>query len=124
MSVRNIMLTTSERFFAVFALIAFVAIAGLGLWLTQDRFSGTLDADTAVDLHNIATIRSLGEQAIQITDKDGRHARVELDAACPGIESSKTLSLVTLDLKNIDQFSGLVVNGHVCSFRRAPPQQA
>ncbi len=74
-----------------------------------------------VDLTRIVSFTDVDSRTFDVVDDAGRHYRMAFTEACPGLAQAKTFSLVTEDYRDLDRFTGIAVNGRVCTFRDFSP---
>jgi len=74
-----------------------------------------------VDLTRIESFSPIGSQTLDIRDQAGRHYRMAFTRPCPGLEEAKSFSLATEDFRDLDRFTGIVLNGRLCTFKDFSP---
>ncbi len=75
-----------------------------------------------VDLRSIASFSPVDERTFDVVDEAGKHYRMEFTEACPGLSGAKTFSLVTENYRDLDKFTGIVLDGRVCTFKDFSPR--
>lgn len=74
-----------------------------------------------VELNQIASFAHVDARTIDVMDTTGRHFRMEFTAACPGLSDATMFSLVTENYRDLDKFTGIVLDGRVCTFKDFSP---
>jgi hypothetical protein len=75
-----------------------------------------------VDLTRIAGFRYVDERTIEVTDTRGRDFRIQFTDNCPGLKDASDFSLVTESYHDLDRFTGIAVQGRICTFNDFAPQ--
>ena len=118
----------SSRAFGAVASVAIVTAVIFGFRLADARVLASagppaMDALVqSVDLTQIAKFRDLDDRTLDVTDDRGRHFRMELTAECPGLTGATDFALVTESYRNLDRFTGIAVEGHICTFKDFAPR--
>lgn len=71
----------------------------------------------SVDLAHIDGFRYINDHLLDVADEHGKHFKMELTEDCPDLAKARDFSLVTDGYRDMDRFTGIAVNGHVCTFR-------
>lgn len=69
-----------------------------------------------LDLTRIAGFRYIDDRTIEVTDSGGRDFRVQFTENCPELKDAKDFSLVTESFRDLDRFTGIALNGRICTF--------
>lgn len=111
----------------IVAAVGALGVAGsilLGLAVLQAREANAVvhmaAMDTlsqGIDLNRIASFKYVDEKNLVVTDENGAEYRMEFVGACPGLKSARDFSLATESFRDLDKFSGIVLDGHYCAFR-------
>jgi hypothetical protein len=75
-----------------------------------------------VDLTRIAGFRYVDDRTIEVTDTLGRDFRVEFTDSCPGLKDAKDFALVTESYRDLDRFTGIALQGRICTFNDFAPR--
>ncbi|HSD74887.1 MAG TPA: DUF6491 family protein [Steroidobacteraceae bacterium] len=75
-----------------------------------------------VDLTRIAGFRYVDDRTIEVTDARGRDFRVEFTEDCPGLKDANDFSLVTESYRDLDRFTGIALQGRICTFNDFAPR--
>jgi len=76
----------------------------------------------AVDLNRIARFRYVNDTMFEVTDESGKKYSMEFTEACPGLKNAKDFSLVTESYRDMDRFTGIGLNGRICTFKDFSPK--
>jgi hypothetical protein len=76
----------------------------------------------AVDLNHIASFRYVADNVIEVTDESGKKYNMEFTEPCPGLKGATDFSLVTEGYRDMDRFTGVAVQGQVCTFKDFSPR--
>jgi Family of unknown function (DUF6491) len=76
----------------------------------------------AVDLNRIAGFRYVNDTMLEVTDGSGKKYNMEFTEACPGLKDAKNFSLVTESYRDMDRFTGIGLDGRICTFKDFSPQ--
>lgn len=121
------MLFTS-RLLGVVASVAIVAAMILGLRLAEARAlaGSVIPAQAAlvqsVDLSRIDRFRYVDDRTLNVVDGSGRHFKMEFTEDCPGLKRARDISLVTESYRDLDRFTAIAVEGHLCTFKDFAPR--
>ena len=117
--------------------IAMIAVAAIGTSVVlAARLSDRQDAaqwvhvpqpaqgalTQAVDLNRIASFRYVGDSVIEVADESGKKYNMEFTEPCPGLKDAKDFSLVTDSYRDMDRFTGVAVQGRICTFKDFSPK--
>ena len=125
------MLSPVNRIIAVVAVAALGTSVVLGARLSDREDAAKwgpvpLPAQVAltqkVDLNRIASFRSVGDRVLDVTDESGKKYNMEFTESCPGLKDAKNFSLVTESYRNMDRFTGIGLQGRICTFKDFSPQ--
>ena len=75
-----------------------------------------------VDLTEIAGFRYVDDRTLEVTDTRGHDFRIEFTATCPGLKDAKDFALVTESYRDLDRFTGIALQGRICTFNDFAPQ--
>jgi hypothetical protein len=75
----------------------------------------------AVDLNRIAGFRYVDDKVIEVTDESGKKYNMEFTESCPGLKDARNFSLVTESYSDMDRFTGIGVQGRICTFKDFSP---
>ena len=126
------MLTPLNRLVAGVAVVAIGAAVVLSLRVVDAEDAAQLahvapfaqDALTqAVDLNRIAGFRYVNDRMFEVTDEAGRQYNMQFTEACPGLKEAKDFSLVTESYRDMDRFTGIALQGRICTFKDFSPKQ-
>jgi len=126
------MLTPLNRLVAGVAVVAIGAAVVLGFRVVDAEDAAQLahvapfaqDALTqAVDLNRIAGFRYVNDRMFEVTDEAGRQYNMQFTEACPGLKEAKDFSLVTESYRDMDRFTGIALQGRICTFKDFSPKQ-
>jgi hypothetical protein len=76
----------------------------------------------AVDLKGIAGFRYVDDKVIEVTDESGKKYKMEFTEPCPGLKGAKDFSLVTESYRDMDRFTGVGLQGRICTFKDFSPR--
>jgi hypothetical protein len=76
----------------------------------------------AVDLNRIASFRYVNDKMFEVTDESGRKYNMEFTESCPGLKGAKDFSLVTESYRDMDRFTGIALQGRICTFKDFSPK--
>jgi hypothetical protein len=116
----------SSRIAAALAVLGLVSTAVFGSLYVSDhdeaRWAGIAppaqDALTqSLDLNRIAGFHYVDDSHVQITDELGHQFSMTFTAACPEFRTAKDFSLITEGYRNMDRFTAVGVEGHICTFK-------
>jgi hypothetical protein len=120
-----------NRVMAGVAVLAIAAAVTLGIRLVEAQDAAQLahiapfaeDALTqSVDLNRIAGFRYVNDRMFEVTDEVGRKYKMEFTEACPGLKDAKDFSLVTESYRDMDRFTGIALQGRICTFKDFSPK--
>ncbi len=75
-----------------------------------------------VDLTRIVSFTDVDSRTFDVVDDAGKHYRMEFTEACPGLTQASNFSLVTENYHDLDRFTGVLVNGQLCTFKDFSPR--
>jgi uncharacterized protein DUF6491 len=75
-----------------------------------------------VDLTRIAGFRYVDDRTLEVTDARGRDYRIEFTDSCPGLKDATDFSLVTESYRDLDRFTGIALQGRICTFNDFAPR--
>ena len=122
--------STLNRAVGIAGALSILAAAGLVLYHFEEKTvpewaheaPPASDAlEQAVDLTRITQFHYVNDRTLEITDDLGRHFKMELTEACPGLAEAKDFSLVTDGYRNLDRFTAIGVKGSICTFKDFAP---
>ncbi|MFC4314042.1 hypothetical protein ACFPN2_33515 [Steroidobacter flavus] len=120
-----------NRLIAAASGVAFCAIAIVGFGTASDRDFAKWrpipppaeDALTqAVDLNRIASFRYINDRELEVTDETGHKFNMKFTQDCAPLKDMKDFSLVTESFHDMDRFTGIGVNGQICTFKDFSPK--
>jgi hypothetical protein len=121
------MLLTS-RVLGVVAAVSIVTAVVFGFRLADARVLASVAPPAgdalvqSVDLTEIAKFRYVDDRTLEVTDGRGKRFKMELTEDCPGLKGAKDFSLVTESFRDLDRFTGVAVEGHICTFKDFAPR--
>jgi hypothetical protein len=125
------MLTPFNRLVAGVAAVAIGTAIVLGFRVVDAQDAAQLahvapfaqDALTqAVDLNRITGFRYVNDRMFEVTDEVGRKYNMQFTKACPGLKEAKDFSLVTESYRDMDRFTGIALQGRICTFKDFSPK--
>jgi len=105
-------------------------LAALFLWMKvgeyqEGRAIAAMTAEDALvqgtDLARIARFRYRDDRTLDVTDDTGREFELRFVAACPGLKGATDFSMVTESYRDLDRFTGIVIDGQLCRFKDFAP---
>ena len=75
-----------------------------------------------VDLNRIASFRYVDDRVLEVTDESGKKYNMEFTESCPGLKDAKNFSLVTESYRDMDRFTGIGLQGRICTFKDFSPR--
>jgi hypothetical protein len=120
-----------NRLVAAVVVIAVGAITIVGFGTASDRDFARWrpipppaeDALTqAVDLNRIAGFRYINDRELEVTDEAGHKYNMKFTQDCPPLKDMKDFSLVTESFHDMDRFTGIGVQGQICTFKDFSPR--
>lgn len=121
----------ANRLIAAASGVAFCVIAIVGFGTVSERDfvkwrpipPPAEDALTqAVDLNRIASFRYINDRELEITDETGHKFNMTFTQDCAPLKDMKDFSLVTESFHDLDRFTGIGVNGQLCTFKDFSPK--
>ncbi len=76
----------------------------------------------AIDLNRITAFRYINDRELEITDGAGRKFDMEFTEDCAPLKHMKDFSLVTESFHDMDRFTGIGVDGQICTFKKFAPK--
>lgn len=125
------MLIPINRIVAGIAVLAIGVAVTLGLRVVDAQDAAQLvhatpfaeDALTqSVDLNRIAGFRYVNDRMLEVTDETGQAYNMQFTEACPGLKDAKDFSLVTGSFRDMDRFTGIALQGRICTFKDFSPK--
>ena len=125
------MLTPFNKIIVGLAVVAIGAVVILGVGIS-DREDGenlglvpkpALGSLTqAIDLNRIASFHYVSDSVLEVADDSGKKFNMEFIDPCPGLKTAKDFSLVTESYRDMDRFTGIGLNGRICTFKDFSPK--
>ncbi len=124
------MLSPLNKVMAVIAVAAIAATVALSVRLSDREDAAywhvpqpARDSLTrAVDLNRIASFRYVDDKVMEVTDESGKKYKMEFTESCPGLKDTKEFSLVTESYRDMDRFTGIGLQGRICTFKDFSPE--
>ena len=76
----------------------------------------------AVDLNRIAGFHYVSDTMLEVEDESGKKYNMEFTEPCPGLQGAKDFSMVTESYRDLDRFTGIAVQGKICTFKDFSPR--
>ena len=75
-----------------------------------------------VDLNRIASFHYVDDRVLEVTDESGKKYNMEFTESCPGLKDARNFSLVTESYRDMDRFTGIGLQGRICTFKDFSPK--
>jgi hypothetical protein len=125
------MSTLLNRVIAVIAVAAIATVIALAVRLSDREDAAQwghvpLPAQgaltQAVDLNRIASFHYVSDNMLEVEDESGKKYNMEFTEPCEGLKGVKDFSMVTESYRDLDRFTGIALQGKICTFKDFSPR--